>query len=160
MLRDPVTMEQDYRRSARPPLVTLGRLTIAFGIAMTVLAFFLALSGCPLRKARASDALIRIDVSSVASYRAYFERIGAEKIKADQFHKADCIAGGGEYAEQWQSREGVVFSWCANRAPVPPPVAEMLCRFGGLEFVAISMPTTVICAPGVPDAPGRAGREA
>ena len=53
-MHDPETMAQQHRRLMRKPLLTLPRLMIAFGIAMTVLAFFLALSGCPVRKAHAS----------------------------------------------------------------------------------------------------------
>ena len=53
-MNDPVTMEQEHRRQMRKPLFTLPRLLIAFGLALTVLAFFLALSGWPCRKAHAS----------------------------------------------------------------------------------------------------------
>ena len=87
MLRDPVTMEQDYRRSARPPLVTLGRLTIAFGIAMTVLAFFLALSGRP-GCAKAAEIveledIVTIDVQDADSIRAAMDGAGYKRIILD-----------------------------------------------------------------------------
>jgi len=55
MTPDPDTMIERHHRMMRPPWFTMGKLMIGFGLALTVLAFFFALSGCPERKAHGAE---------------------------------------------------------------------------------------------------------
>ena len=88
-MHDPETMAQEHRRQMRKPWITLPRLMIAFGIALTVLAFFLAMSGRPgCAKAQSTEIveledIVTIDVQDADSIRAAMDGAGYARIVLD-----------------------------------------------------------------------------
>src|SRR3990167_6889786 len=87
---DPDTMIERHRRMMRMPWLTMNKLMIVFGIALTVLAFFFALSGCPTRKAHGAEPshltdpeIIVIDVHDPDSIRAAMDGAGYARVELD-----------------------------------------------------------------------------
>ena len=90
MTPDPDTMIERHRRLMRRPWLTMNKLMIGCGIALTVLAFFFALSGCPERKAHGAEPshltdpeIVVVDVHDPDSIRAAMDGAGYARVELD-----------------------------------------------------------------------------
>ena len=87
MTPDPDTMIERHCRMMRKPWLSMTKLAIVFGLALTVLAFFFALSDCQAQAVEPSHLtdpeIVVVDVHDPDSIRAAMDGAGYARVELD-----------------------------------------------------------------------------
>ena len=108
----------------------------------------LALAAVAVGLARGEERQLRLDKSSLQSYKDFLATIGAVEEKHANWarHYENCARIGGGWVGSWRGPTGFVLSFCATGLPIGPAMGQVVCRqFAGMEFLGIEPPYTIVC---------------